>query len=143
MKSKDWLLLFIKEKPDNEQAMVDPIRIMKGMFYFVKKSHKSSIYKFEPYHLGPVSFSIYDDLDTLIEEGYVTAEDVSGGTWKNYIVTEAGSSKAEELKSKANTKLLETLRKEKNLVCSLGFIDLLKNVYKEYPKYATHSVFHF
>ena len=143
MESKDWLLLFIAEKPDNKEAKLDPIRIMKGMFYFTNKSNIPSIYEFEPYHLGPVSFSIYDDLDTLIETGYVTTEDVPGETWKNYLVTEAGLSQAQELKSQTNAESLDILREQKNLVSSLGFIDLLKKVYKEYPTYASESIFRF
>lgn len=143
MESKDWLLLFVAEPTNHETPKVDPIRIMKGMFYFVKKSRRTNIYGFQPYHLGPVSFDIYDDLDTLIDEGYVTTEDVLGETWKHYLVTEAGSSKAKELKETANQKLLDTLRKQKDLVCSLGFIELLKKVYQDYPKFATESIFQF
>ena len=47
---------------------------MKGMFYSAKESPRSDICEFQPYHLGPVSFEIYRDLDELVREGYVVAE---------------------------------------------------------------------
>lgn len=145
MDNKDWLLMLVAtpEGKGDEITKIDPIRIMKGMFYFIKNSLRSDIYEFEPYLLGPVSFAIYHDLDELIEEGYVAAEDVPGETWKRYYATPSGLSRSRDLEKGADSSLVKSLREHKQRVCSLGFFELLKTVYKDYPEFATQSIFKF
>ena len=145
MEGKDWLLVFLAAPLEKEGTIfgVDPIRIMKGMFYFVKDSLRFDVYDFEPYHLGPVSFAIYTDLDNLVEEGHVATEDLPGETWKRYYVTPTGLERAQELEMKADPTLLSALKEHKRFVCSLGFIELLRKVYKDHPEFATESIFKF
>jgi DNA-binding PadR family transcriptional regulator len=145
MDSKDWLLLFIAAPADKtgEVSKVDPIRIMKGMFYFTKESLRSDIHEFQPYHLGPVSFAIYKDLDDLVAVGFVAVEDVPGETWKRYYVTSDGVSKAKQLETQIDPALLDALREQKRRMCSFGFLELLRKVYKDYPDFASKSIFRF
>ncbi len=148
MERSDWLLLFIAQpvsEDDKEPQAVDPVRIMKGMFYFAVESSApmEEKYQFEPYHLGPVSFEIYDDLNHLLSEQLIAAQDVPGETWKRYFPTSQGAARAAELKGQAHPELLEQLKAQKVKVSSLSFIDLLRRVYQEHPEFTGESLFRF
>jgi hypothetical protein len=143
MTGKDWLLLFIAQ-PTGESAEVapmDPLRIMKGIFYFTRKF--PGLYEFEPYHLGPICFNIYDDLRILVQEGMIATEDVPWQTWKTYYPTSKGVLRAAALQQTANANMVDELQARKNDVCSLNFLDLLRKVYSDYPEFASKSVFNF
>ena len=143
MRGKDWLLLFIAQPTEesDKAVPVDPLRIMKGMFYFTRKAQ--GLYEFEPYHLGPICFTIYDDLRSLVQEGIVAMEDAPGQTWKSYYLTSAGIQRAAKLQEIADPEMLNDLKVQKNNVCSLGFFDLLRQVYRDYPPFAEKSIFKF
>ena len=143
MTGKDWLLLFIAQPAEegDKAVPVDPLRVMKGMFYFTRKVQ--GLYEFEPYHLGPICFAIYDDLRSLLQEGMVAVEDVPGQTWKCYYSTSRGIQRAAELHQIADPDMLAELKVQKNKVCSLGFFDLLKQVYRDHPSFTGKSIFRF
>lgn len=143
MTDKDLLLLFIAQPTGEsaEVAPVDPLRIMKGMFYFTRKF--PGLYEFEPYHLGPICFNIYDDLRMLVQEGMIATEDVPWQTWKTYYPTSKGVLRAAELQQIADANMVDELKARKNYVCSLNFLDLLRRIYSDYPEFASKSVFNF
>ena len=135
MEKRDWLLLAIGDN-------IQPIQIQKTMFKFAKESgaSESDIYKFEPYNWGPCSFEIYDDLSTLRLEGLLETLR-SGRGWSMYGLTEEGRARVEQVRMESNQDHLKALDAKRDWVVSRNFEQLLRDVYDEYPKYATQSMF--
>lgn len=135
MKKRDWLLLAIGDQ-------MQPIQIQKTLFKFAKESSvgKSETYRFVPYDWGPCSFEIYDDLGELREAGLIEAVP-SGRGWNAYHLTDAGAEEAEKISSKAKASILKKLQSIRDWVTSRSFQQLLRDVYDDYPKYATESLF--
>lgn len=97
------------------------------------------VYEFVPYSYGPCSFAIYDDLDELVGAGYT--DRVEGASrWARYIVTDGGRRVNEEFE-RTNTEQVGKLAKIRQYVDSRGFSQLLREVYKQYPDFATKSIF--
>jgi uncharacterized protein YwgA len=145
MKQRDWLLLFAAYEgaPDG----LDPIRFQKGLFLFARRTRvpARSKYRFEPYDYGPMSTGIYRDLDRLVGEGLLECVPVSGKRWSRYKPNKVTFCEGERiLKQAEGEKLLDAARelfKIKQDVSSLGFNELLEQVYAEHPEYAVNSIF--
>lgn len=134
MEKRYWLLLVIGDT-------IQPIQIQKTMFKFAMESgaSESEIYDFAPYIWGPCSFDIYDDLSTLRAAGHVeTAR--SGRGWNSYKLTAAGRTRVEQLRKNSDDGHLRYLDETRDWVLSRKFEDLLRDVYKDYPDYATQSM---
>lgn len=135
MYSRDWLLLSIGDR-------MEPIQLQKTLFKFAMESGglPDESYEFEPYNWVPCSFGIYEDLSTLREEGLVETVP-SGRGWNLYRLTESGKTKATELSEQGDATLLKALDDARNWVTSRTFEMLLKDIYEQYPEYATESLF--
>lgn len=135
MRKRDWLLLAIADR-------MQPIQVQKTLFKFAKESGipKRQQYLFQPYDWGPCSFEIYDDLGELRELGLIETTP-SGRGWNSYQVTSKGKKAAEEIKDKANHELVMALDNSREWVKSRSFSKLLKDVYDQYPEFATESLF--
>lgn len=134
MEKREWLLLAVGER-------IEPIQLQKTLFKFAKESGVSSAeaYEFVPYNWGPCSFEIYEDLANLRAEGLVEAVP-SGRGWNVYRVTELGRVKSYALREQAVASLVNALDEVRSWVASRNFETLLKDVYKQYPTYATESL---
>jgi len=141
MRRTDWLIVFLAPLSSATEAL-DPIRIQKGMFYFSRKASvpSSELYKFDPYYYGPCSFRIYSDIDTLVSEGLVERVPVQGQSWSRYKLTAEGKMRAEELIESAPEKALRVCRSARARVIRHSFRNLLQEVYRDYPEYATKSI---
>ena len=135
MKKRDWLLLAIGDQ-------MQPIQIQKTLFKFARESGipKKGAYRFVPYDWGPCSFEIYDDLGELRELGLIETIP-SGRGWNSYQMTPKGKIAAEELKGKAKSDPVAKLEDIRDWVKSRSFSNLLKDLYAEYPEFATESLF--
>lgn len=144
MKRRDWLLLYIY-LPIKKKDLLDPIRIMKGLFLMNMEfgDKLEDVYQFEPYLYGPCSLDLYEDLLNLKTKGLVDEYKPAYSRWSYYRVTDVGVDKAKELIKKAPKELFERLKGIKNEIIDLSFSDLLKKVYKQYPEYAKKSVINF
>jgi uncharacterized protein YwgA len=122
---------------------LDPVRIQKGMFLFAQEGRPpaSETYSFLPYSYGPMSSEIYADVDFLEANGMIYAEPVPGYTWKRYRATERGRETALALRDEANPAALRRLYEIKQEIATKAFNRLLRDVYADYPEYATRSVF--
>jgi uncharacterized protein YwgA len=141
-KSQAALLFFLL---DSEQR-VDPLRLTKGIFIFTMEASEKWLdqqerYKFIPYNLGPYSQSLRDDLDRLIEEGYVRISKVRDKTWDYYYLSEKGKKKAHEAAKNLPDEAATFLRKIRKWVLVVSTKKLLDTVYERYPAYAVKSVF--
>jgi hypothetical protein len=136
VKQRDWLLLLL-------DGGMDPIRIQKGMFLFAMESGApaSEVYQFEPYNWGPFSRAIYGDLETLEAQGLIERVPVMGATYARYRRTPDGEAAASRLAAKANPEWLSYLLDLRGKITNASFDRLLRAVYKQYPEYATRSIF--
>lgn len=137
---RDWLLLFIGLP--GGRYMTDQIRVMKGMFLFSMEGPRAAreLYGFQPYDYGPFDTQIYHDLDTLEARGLIRSEVVEGTNRRIYSLTTKGEQSMAALLESAEPHTANALRRIKRHVTSLGFIDLLREVYERYPDYAVRSV---
>jgi uncharacterized protein YwgA len=142
MARRNWLLLLLGFK-GADGAALDPVRVQKGMFLFAQQSGAppKECYGFEPYNYGPYSFRLRNDLDRLVAEGLVAAEPVPGYTWRRYKLTAEGMAKAKGLLGKADRDVAKKLFRIKQAVSGKSFNTLLREVYDEYPDFATRSIF--
>lgn len=141
MTRRDWLLLLfaLKGAPQG----LDPVRIQKCMFLFAQEGgvDPGESYSFRPYHYGPMSPEIYGDLEHLESAGLINGESVPGYSWKRYRATRAGIEAAREFRNQADTKAIKKLHQIKVGLSQKTFSTLLRDIYSEYPEYATRSVF--
>lgn len=145
MKKQDWLLIYLSLPSTEETNLIDPIRIMKGLFLFKMKlrDRLDDFYNYVPYLYGPCSFEVYNDLLGLRLTGLVDEYVRPFSRWSYYRLSERGQERAKTLLDAAPSDLLEELQTIKAKVTSLSFLNLLKEVYKQYPEYAKESVITF
>lgn len=141
MTAKTQLLLFLAANP----VSTDPIRIMKGLFIFSRavdegKLPTTETFQFEPMNYGPCSLNVYAALDTLVREGLVRAEPVSGETWKRYCISSAGADRLRQEQNPGEQPFAEFLRKLRMWCDAQSFTTLLRAVYHAYPSFAINSV---
>lgn len=104
----------------------------------------SSDYNFIPYDYGPFSKGLYDDLDSLEEDGLIEVEEepmTDGKVKYVYRLTDGGQKWVQNqlADSSANTthSLASIIASEYN---DMLLSDLIDEVYAEYPEYAENSV---
>lgn len=127
---------------------MDPVRIMKGLFVFGQECppewiDPQSLYRFEPYNWGPFSADVYQDLDALVMLGLLEDREQVGRRWKYHRATPEGQRVAAEIRRRLDPRAVRYLGDLRKFTLSLSFNDLLRVVYKKYPKYAVNSVFQF
>lgn len=130
---------------DGEQTL-DPIRIMKGLFLFSMETPEQLLpsyerYHFIPYSFGPYSYRIDQDLDRLVEHGYVKISKKAGKSWNYYYLSEKGKREAHKLSRDMPPQAIAYLRKIRAFVLSVSFTKLLDTIYAKYPRFATKSVY--
>lgn len=145
MKRRDWLVLFAAYAgaPDG----LDPIRFQKGLFLFAEQSSAPtrSKYDFKPYDYGPMSPTIYRDLDQLVADGFLERIPVPGKRWCRYKPTKVTFTEGDRILGQAAREnqldAARNLFEIKQEVAGMGFSDLLEKVYSEYPASAVNSIF--
>ena len=134
----DWLLLVL-----DGEVPIDRVRIQKAMFLFAQRSKgpDEEKYEFRPYHYGPFSGAIYRDLDSLVGRGLVAERFEDGRTSPSYVRTLAGDRRAAELSEEVPTSRLTFMGEIRGFVMARDFNQLLRDVYRLYPAFATKSIF--
>jgi len=145
MQNRDWLLVYLYLPSKGRINLIDPIRIMKGLFLFKMEFREKlyGFYDYKPYLYGPCSFEIYDDLLRLRLAGLVDEYSQPLSRWSYYRLTEKGEANAKQLVKEVPSDLLHRLKAIKMKVIELSFFDLLKAIYRQYPEYAKNSVINF
>jgi len=129
---------------DNGESIEGITRFQKLVFLFDKECHgEDSLYPFRPDNYGPFSRRLYDDIDWLVDEGLIEAEDKTtqfGNETSEYSLTDKGKKALEyaekEGKLEVDTEVLDQLKSEYN---DRNLWDLLETVYGRYPSYAENS----
>jgi uncharacterized protein YwgA len=144
MTRRDWLLLLCAYHgaPDG----LDPVRLQKGMFLLARSGTvpQREQYRFKPYDYGPMSSSIYGDLDELVDEGLLAKHPVAGKKWCRYASSERGLAASDtRLRhlSEREKVAAQRLYEIKQRIAKTSFNELLESVYSEHPDMAVNSVF--
>src|SRR5260370_38775420 len=104
---RDWLLVVLASAPTGPTApiqpavaspVLDPIRVMKGMFLFQNEDAPDAVsplpaapYEFEAYAYGPFTAAIYHDLNELRALGFVQSTPVLGRPYSRWSITGSGA----------------------------------------------------
>lgn len=135
-----WLLLFLGA--DGGKYDIDQVRAMKGLFLLSKEDihPEAEFYSFDPYDYGPFDSRVYRDLDILEAEGLVDASTHWGSNKRTYHLTDEGLREYEKVLTETPVEKAASVNKVKQRVTSLGFDELLEQIYTEYPEYQGRSV---
>ena len=133
----DWLLLAIGN------TVIEPIQLQKLMFLFAQESTvpTDEKYDFVPYNWGPCSFEIYDDLEAFFNAGLIERYHIAGKRWCRYALTTDGRSHLRKRLLRLSRPNRLKMYNRRRWVKNQSFEDLLHAVYRQYPEYATRSVF--
>lgn len=139
----DWLLLLLDREALGASGpdALDPVRMQKGMFLLSERGPARGLYDFRAYDYGPFSASIYADLASLAQQGYVSEEKVPGRTWSVYRVTGRGHELAVVAAQQAGAAGAAWLKQAREFLTTRSFARLLKDIYAMYPQYAVNSKF--
>jgi uncharacterized protein YwgA len=176
--TKDLILLLLHAR-GHTGKLREPIRgrtrLVKMIFLFQKelakqfrkglKVSESDLPKFEPHHFGPFSPQVYQDLEFLVDNGFVRAKATGEGPseeeaaeyqyWQmttageeddaplredEYSLSDLGASFVEEGEAgKLSREQTETLDKFKARCTAASLRQLLKYVYTKYPETTAKS----
>ena len=134
-----WLLLFLGSEAGSHP--VDQVRAMKGMFLIDQELFPPDrrLYRFDAYDYGPFDSTVYRDLDSLKISGKVEITPIPGSNRRIYALSNKGQEAFDKIASNKSASEMDSVQKIKKRVTSLGFEDLLREIYQEYPAYAVNS----
>lgn len=136
---KYWVLVALYAA---DGTSMSPIQLQKSIFLIGQKLDiKKDFYEFEPYDYGPFDVHIYQDAESLDELGLITIAYWSERRRRTYSITTKGVEKIEELLEDETSEVVENSKEIVKRVISLGFRELVKEVYEEFPEYSINSVF--
>lgn len=120
---------------------LDRIRIQKAIFLLTCRGalRWRTLYSYEPYDWGPYSRELAADLRNLRANGLIRVAQGVGDRHGRHALTEQGEELATVLWGRLDESELEFIRRIRQYVTSKDFNSLLREVYAEYPEYATES----
>jgi uncharacterized protein YwgA len=123
-----------------EQHPLDRIRVQKAIFLLTQRGSPAwrSLYSYKPYNWGPYSSQLAYDLDAMVRDGQLEA---SGSRYTQYRTTALGEKQANQTWASLDSQEREFIRAVRSYVTHKSFTQLLREVYAEYPEYATASQF--
>ena len=144
MERFDWPLVLIDRDalgtsgPDT----LDPVRVQKALFLMTMRGPRRNIYDdFRPYNWGPYSSALEGDLQLLVRSGCLNTEYQPGRSWARYRPTEVGHGRAIATAQELGLATVEWLGQARQFVTTRDFSTLLRDVYAEFPDFATASLF--
>jgi uncharacterized protein len=119
----------------------DPIRLMKGTFVVAMRGPQRwrELFHFQPYDYGPFDVDVYRARDELIAKGLLESDD--RGAYSRYRLTNSGKQRAAALQEQLPTDVREWMSSVGHYITSRSFSQLLREIYAEFPEFATRSVF--
>jgi hypothetical protein len=143
---RGWLLLLLafEGAPDG----LHPVRVQKSMFLLAEDPQldlpAGEGYEFVPYNYGPMSKSIYADLDELEAQALIRRVPVEGQSWTLFQATPKGLEAAQGLVDGMVGRDIPVARKLfeiKRMVAGMTFAELVQYVYERFPDYESNSIF--
>lgn len=145
MNSSDLALVAMSELASSagERYPLDRIRMQKAIFLLARRGAPGwrELYRYKPYNWGPYSPQLADDMDKLVQRGLVEVEQVPGSRYPKYQATTEGDVLASEVWSAMQPAERNFIRSVRSYVTGRSFTQLLREVYAEYPEFATASYF--
>lgn len=141
MKKEDFLLLVVAAGKDEP---LTPVQLQKSLFLIGEQGIPEipeEFYDFQPYHYGPFDVRVYQDADTLKEDGMVLRFKSDSGNWANTVATYSGRKRAEQLKSQMDPAVVQYIENVVDWAQSMNFRELVAAIYQAYPEYRENSVF--
>ena len=126
-----------------ERYPLDRIRVQKAVFLLTQRGSQSwrSLYFYKPYNSGPYSVQLAFDMNLMASMGLVETTDAPWSQYPRYQTTPAGEAQAQVIWASMNPPEMSFIRSVRSYVTSRSFTDLLREVYAEYPEFATASYF--
>ena len=126
-----------------EQYPLDRIRIQKAVFLLTHRGSPSwkTLYKYNPYNWGPYSSQLAADIGMLVAQGLLEVEDVPGSQHGAYRLTARGEARARDIWATMTPREMSFISSVRAYVTHRSFTQLLREVYAEYPEFATASYF--
>ena len=141
MKRKDWLLLVIAAAEGQE---LTPAQLQKSVFLLGEERQAAvdeDFYEFEPYHYGPFCLDVYLDAESLEKQDLVAIHINRTGRWQEYRATVEGIKRAKALEKSAEEDVVQFIKDKVVWARGLSFQELIKNIYRQYPRFRANSVF--
>jgi len=126
----------------DESQPLDRLRMQKGVFLLEQRGPAEwrRVYRYQPYNWGPYSSDLADDVDSLIFGGLLRTE--SGASrYPAYRTTRSGEDWLDENMGVFPKQYRKFVKETRRFVTTRSFGKLLKDVYAEYPEFATRSQF--
>ncbi|WGX97155.1 hypothetical protein [Nocardioides sp. L-11A] len=132
---------------------LDRIRMQKAVFLVTREASGmrrdrkeasllrqwSDAYVYEPYNWGPYSSRLNDDLGTLQRRGLMILSFAGDARYGRYVLTQSGVGLVERVWHSIGRDTCDLLASVRTWVTSRDFNSLLREVYEEFPEYATKS----
>ena len=120
---------------------ISPVQLQKVAFLVGQECPNdvpSDYYRFVPYDYGPFCSEIYQDVEELEQQGYITISPNHYGTRKEYCATFRSSdvdfSSIPESVAEYIPRLVDWAKR-------LSFRELVSAIYQKYPGYGVNSIF--
>lgn len=132
----------------NEEGQIEGITRFQKLVFMAQKENpnlRTEPYDFESYDYGPFSKELYDDIDSLVRNGYISrsVDETGNGNEKHiYSITQKGRKYIRQiLESDAGRDDLavEELRQLKEEYNEMPILQLIRLIYNRYPSYAEDS----
>ena len=145
MNRSDLALAMMSQLASNagELYPLDRIRVQKAMFLLARRGSPGwrELYRYKPYNWGPYSSQLAADMDSLVRQGLVEVEEVGGSRYPRYRTTAEGEARAATVWPALQGPERDFVRSVRSYVTGRSFTQLLREVYAEYPEFATASYF--
>lgn len=126
----------------NDEAVEGITRLQKLVFKAQHEVLDSEEYEFEAHDYGPFSKELYNDVDNLVEDGYIRCEfeeTPNGNIKKTYAIEEEGKRILNRFRDRDLERKLDGLVELKERDNPKPILELLSEIYSEYPEMAENS----
>jgi uncharacterized protein YwgA len=143
MDKRDWTLLVIAAAAGES---VQPVQLQKALFLLGQNLSGADLkvkdfYHFMPYDYGPFCSDIYQDAESLSDKGLVHIDEPPYQSYKVYSITDRGKRHAQEMERDLKKEVRMYMKDVVKWVRSLSFQQLVRSIYRHYPKMRVNSVF--
>lgn len=122
-------------------ARFDPVRVQK-LFFLIDREISDFIdgpyFHFEPYHYGPFDKAVYEELDSLAEQGKMKIDTTR--QYNQYSLTDSGYERGVAVLSTLPELAANYMEEAAKWVRLVPFKHLLAAIYRQYPDMAINSV---
>ncbi len=139
MKRRDIVLAAMSQQ---ETRRFTPVQLQKLFFLLDQEASElmdGPKFEFRPYNYGPFDAAVYEQLESLAQEGLAT---IAGPhRFREYALTTDGVKEGKAVAKRLPPRLVEYMGEVTEFVRRLSFAELVSAIYNNYPQMKTNSVF--